>query len=440
VLSPDNPTTDGLLAALRRHTNRPTLSWAVPPAPLAGGFWAETFAVQLSGAPPELEGRLVARIMPDPATAAFETAVHRHLTRCRFPAPSIRCADGPSTDLDRAWSLMDFATGRPLLAGLRASTAIKHAPTLLRRLPDLLADAAATLHHCPLDGLDRELADHTRQPDIHDFLERIAAHADAIGRHDLARIADQLCATAQDTRVICHGDLHPFNLLVDGDRWTLIDWSAAVVADPHYDLAFTTLMLANPPLGGAAPIRAATCAIGTTRQPVPADVRTANRALCRRRPARLGSPRPRAARSRRDRDMGSQRSSRRASRTSLADDATRARSTHRFGATMTRSRRRNRLEVPHHRNLRTGPRLHRPHRARPVWSEALGYATLGGAGNKVMLVDLGSVRPTLVFQAVRETRPSRTECASTSRTPDLTDKATRVDSLGARQLEAEPSQ
>src|SRR5215213_8865508 len=113
VLSPDNPTTDGLLAALRRHTNRPTLSWAVPPAPLADGFWAETFAVQLSDAPPELEGRLVARIMPDPAIAAFETAVHRHLTRCRFPAPSIRCADGPSSDLDRAWSLMDFATGRP---------------------------------------------------------------------------------------------------------------------------------------------------------------------------------------------------------------------------------------------------------------------------------------------------------------------------------------
>ena len=43
----------------------------------------------------------------------------------------------------------------------------------------------------------------------------------------------------------------------------LIDWSTAVLADPHYDLAFTTLMLANPPLGGPAPLRAATRAIGT---------------------------------------------------------------------------------------------------------------------------------------------------------------------------------
>ena len=263
MISAGNPTTDGLLAALRHLTNCPLMGWSVPPAPLAGGFWAEMYAVELEGAPRQLDGRLVARIMPDPATAAFETTVQRHLTQHGFPVPAIRCADGPSSDLDRAWSVMDFATGRPLLAALRASTAIKQAPTLLRRLPDLLADAAATLHRCPLDGLGSALGDLSRQADIHDFLERLAAHAGAIGRHDLARTAEHLAATTHYSPVICHGDLHPFNLLVDGDRWTLIDWSAAVVADPHYDLAFTTLMLANPPLGGPAPVRAATRAIGT---------------------------------------------------------------------------------------------------------------------------------------------------------------------------------
>jgi aminoglycoside phosphotransferase (APT) family kinase protein len=265
VLDTD-PTTDRLLAALRRHTNEPTLAWSVPPVPLPGGFWAEMYIVELAAAPRGLEGRLVARIMPDPTTAAFETAVQRHLTRCGFPAPAIRCAGEPGVDLDRAWSLMDLARGQPLLTGLSAGSAIKQAPTLLRRLPDLLAEAAAALHECPLDGLQDELAGQARQPDIHDFLERVAAQADAIGRHDLTQTAEQLAAatTTNDTRVvICHGDLHPFNLLVDGDKWTLIDWSTAVVADPHYDLAFTTLMLANPPLGGPAPVRAATRVIGT---------------------------------------------------------------------------------------------------------------------------------------------------------------------------------
>ena len=36
-----------------------------------------------------------------------------------------------------------------------------------------------------------------------------------------------------------------------------------MIADPHYDLAFTTLMLANPPLGGPTPVRTAARVIGT---------------------------------------------------------------------------------------------------------------------------------------------------------------------------------
>lgn len=263
MIPPGNPTTDGLLAALRRQTNQPDVAWSSPPAPLAGGFWAEMYIIELTAAPHELNGPLVARIMPDPDTAAFETAIQRYLTRCEFPVPAIRCSDRPSSDLDRAWSVMDFAAGQPLLAGLSAATALKTAPTLLRRLPDLLAEAAAALHKCPIDGLHMELTDNARQPDTRDFLKRIATQANSVGRQDLAHVAEHLGATTHDEAVICHGDLHPFNLLVDGDRWTLIDWSTAVLADPHYDLAFTTLMLANPPLGGPAPVRAATRAIGT---------------------------------------------------------------------------------------------------------------------------------------------------------------------------------
>ena len=259
----DNATTDSLLAALRHQTNQPTLAWATTPTQLTGGFWAEMYTVELADPPRELAGRLVARIMPDPATAALETAMQRHLTRCNFPVPAVRAHGQPSNDLERAWTLMDFAPGQPLLAGLNATTAIKQAPTLLRRLPDLLAEAAATLHQCPIAGLQDELGPDARQPDIADFLERLGTQADTVGRHDLARTAEHLASTAHDARAICHGDLHPFNLLVDRDRWTVIDWSTAILADPHYDLAFTTLMLANPPLGGPAPVQAIARAIGT---------------------------------------------------------------------------------------------------------------------------------------------------------------------------------
>jgi aminoglycoside phosphotransferase (APT) family kinase protein len=48
--------------------------------------------------------------------------------------------------------------------------------------------------------------------------------------------------------VICHGDLHPFNLLTDGGGVTVLDWSAALLAPRAYDIAFTSLVLAEPPL------------------------------------------------------------------------------------------------------------------------------------------------------------------------------------------------
>ncbi len=255
-----NTTTDQLRNALRSVTGVDDLDWATPPTPLHGGFWAEMYTVELADPPVSLAGRLVARIMPDPDTAAFETVVQRHVHDCGLPVPAIRAASGPTSELDRAWTLMDHSPGQPMLSGLTAIGAVRRVPALYRRLPDLLAEAAAHLHRCPIDGPD--LDNHHGRAGIHPFLVRIADQADAIGRHDLARTARSLSDRAPVERVICHGDLHPFNLLVDGDRWTILDWSTAVIADPHYDLGFTTLMLSNPPLGGPAPVRAIARTVG----------------------------------------------------------------------------------------------------------------------------------------------------------------------------------
>ena len=81
-----------------------------PPA-LLGGLWAEIYTVELADPPAASGGRLVARIMPDPDTAAFETAVERHVHHSGLPVPAIRAASGPIRELDRAWTLMDLAGG-----------------------------------------------------------------------------------------------------------------------------------------------------------------------------------------------------------------------------------------------------------------------------------------------------------------------------------------
>jgi len=52
---------------------------------------------------------------------------------------------------------------------------------------------------------------------------------------------------------LCHGDLHPFNVLTltagtTGDRYVVLDWTNGQIAQPEFDLAFTHLLVSNPPL------------------------------------------------------------------------------------------------------------------------------------------------------------------------------------------------
>ena len=87
-MNPDaTTTTDLLLAALRHQTGIEDLTWARIPQPLSGGFWAEMYDVELGDSTGQLTGRFVARIMPDPDTAEFETAVQRYVNRCGLSVP-----------------------------------------------------------------------------------------------------------------------------------------------------------------------------------------------------------------------------------------------------------------------------------------------------------------------------------------------------------------
>lgn len=80
---------------------------------------------------------------------------------------------------------------------------------------------------------------------------QLAASAEILGRPDLVASARWLAEhpPAPMPDVVCHGDLHPFNLLVDDDSAvTVLDWSAGLLAPAAYDVAFTSLVLAEPPL------------------------------------------------------------------------------------------------------------------------------------------------------------------------------------------------
>jgi len=235
---------------LRVVAGLPDLEYDRPPEPLRGGFWAELMSFSLVHPPDRWPAELVARLMPDPRTAGKEAIVQRAIAAAGYPTPPVRASGGPDDGLGRAFMVMDRAAGSPALSGLDGGLTLAVVLRVLQA-PELLATAMAQLH--ALDpGLVRGELEQLREvpvsvPALLAVYARLAAEA---GRPDLADAASWLAdhPPRPATKVICHGDLHPFNLLADGSHVTVLDWSNALLAPRAYDVGFTTLLLSEPPM------------------------------------------------------------------------------------------------------------------------------------------------------------------------------------------------
>lgn len=219
--------------------------------PLSGGYWAEMFRVSVTDQPPEVADEIVVRFAPDRGLGAKEAEVQRAAAAQGFATPTL-WSSRPDPDGEGWWSVMDHASGAPLLAGLDGVAALRRGPSLARTLPVHLAQTMSALHR--LDVAPVTAAVRLVAPDVawtvDDILTHLSEGAVAAGRDDVEAALDALRRRMPDTGTValCHGDLHPFNVLDGGGQLVLLDWTAAAVADPAFDVAFTELLLANPPL------------------------------------------------------------------------------------------------------------------------------------------------------------------------------------------------
>lgn len=206
----------------------------------------------LADPPAGLDGELVARIVPDPNLGAWEAQVQGYVAAQGFPTPRVRLTETADSPLGRWLIVMDHIDGTPPMAGLGIATIASQIPNLLRHLPDQLATISASLHSLDpeplaeqLTGLDSRLPRTTAG-----FVEHQMTVADAVGDEALAAAGSVLLRTepSSTARVISHGDLHPFNLLIADGNPVLIDWTLSRVAHPAFTIAFTDLMLSNPPI------------------------------------------------------------------------------------------------------------------------------------------------------------------------------------------------
>jgi len=220
---------------------------AEPPASKTEGFDSEIHLVHLvGGAVPEAWRQpLVLRVKADAgrlAEAMQEAEVQGWLADAGFPAPRVLAVHPPGELAAGAVQVMERAPGTLLL------DAVKARPWTARRSIGRLAEVHARLHALPVDGFPRS-------DDLLDRRLRLTHHvAEALedaSLHEGLRRIDMLADRLRDAPgTVCHGDYHPLNVLVDGDRLSVIDWTDAGIGDRHGDVARTLLLFELAAIAG----------------------------------------------------------------------------------------------------------------------------------------------------------------------------------------------
>jgi aminoglycoside phosphotransferase (APT) family kinase protein len=233
---------DRLLDCLRARLGA-TVAYAEPPRPLSGGFDTIIQALRVSGAAGDWSGPLVLRIMTRGTSGARvrrEAAAHTALDKAGFPVPRVLLAEPDPTPLGAPFLIMQRLPGETMWSAAAKARSVVTYWGIPRRLAEihtrmhgvsgaLLRDSARTF------GVD--LATMGVEARVEDVGRRID-RAGLGGLSEGARwLAKNRPAPAQ-AEVICHGDFHPLNVMVEGDKLSgVIDWADVTLAEPTYDIA-----------------------------------------------------------------------------------------------------------------------------------------------------------------------------------------------------------
>lgn len=232
-----------LLTYLSVELKEPRLGFADSLTPISGGFDTRVFSFRLAGATGAFSEPLILRLLGahhDPARALREATIQNVIAGEGYPAPRALLATADTTTLGGGFMIMQRLGGRPLpdqqFFGM--DRILVEAQLRLHALDParLIAALGATItFDAYLDGL----ATRVRRSALHGLvpaMEWLLAHRPPHPR----------------TPVICHGDFHPYNILVAGGAVTgVVDWPNAVVADRALDVAATKVILALAPLGAS---------------------------------------------------------------------------------------------------------------------------------------------------------------------------------------------
>ena len=154
-----------------------------------------------------------------------------------LPCPAVFCADSEDGLIEingRYGIIFERVVGRSMLHEMAAR------PWRIARYAQMFADLHARLHQAEAPGLPRQRAR---------FEHLITQGAKTLPPSLTERILAAL-AKEPDGTAVCHGDLHPDNVLLTGDGPRIIDWEPSGQGCPAADAAWTVLLLRH---GGIPP-------------------------------------------------------------------------------------------------------------------------------------------------------------------------------------------
>ncbi|MHA2427789.1 MAG: phosphotransferase [Candidatus Hermodarchaeia archaeon] len=228
-----------LLTYLRNKFDDPSIQYSLPPTPLTGGYMTKTYRFELQGAPERIPQGLVLRLFPpfSPTGQAYlEGTVQTVLYNASFPAPRVVAICTDPAILGGEFLVMAYMVRELLLNASPVDV-----------VPEQLAQTQLWLHSIDpqpvIDALDRA---HIRR-DVSACIalpeSRIATPSFHWLKPGLAWIHNHI-PQEPTTNVICHGDFHPYNILVDKGRISaVLDWSAMYLVDSAFDVADTVIKL-----------------------------------------------------------------------------------------------------------------------------------------------------------------------------------------------------
>jgi aminoglycoside phosphotransferase (APT) family kinase protein len=156
--------------------------------------------------------------------ARHEAEITRLVREAGFPVPAVED--------------VVLVEGRPAIVfervdGLSMWEHMKNAPNDLQGLTSALVDLQCSLHCSPAPaGL----------PDLQARLIRNVGRAEALTKED-REVAAHLVGVLPAGTALCHGDMHPRNILMSRRGMVLIDWFDAAAGNPVADIARSSLLI-----------------------------------------------------------------------------------------------------------------------------------------------------------------------------------------------------